>query len=123
MNRPRVDTLSFSADSLRLATSSGDRPVRVWRVADGAVLHTLQGHRGLVDGVAFHPVGQRPVSVGNDQTLRVGESRIPVDFLSPEAPGAVSAAPVPSVSTNSVEATGPPPSARRGFCVPPRNRS
>jgi WD40 repeat protein len=34
-----------------------DRTVKLWRVADGALLRTLEGHAGSVNSVAFSPDG------------------------------------------------------------------
>jgi WD40 repeat protein len=50
-----VRTVAFSPDGALLATSCHDRTVKLWRVADGALLHTLPAQADFVSSVAFHP--------------------------------------------------------------------
>ena len=53
--------LAFSADGTLLASagrSCGRASVRVWRVADGKMLHDLPNDRGGAQGLAFSPGGQ-----------------------------------------------------------------
>lgn len=62
-----------------LASASGDRSVKVWRVhnADGSgpprleLLHTCLGHTDVVQAVAFHPKEQRLASGGLDRIVRL----------------------------------------------------
>jgi WD40 repeat protein len=53
--------LSFTADSQRLATSSGDGSIQVWSVQSGKLLYTLP------DGgeVSFSPNGNQLISIGD----------------------------------------------------------
>ena len=39
-----VRSVAFAPDGLTLASGSSDRTVRLWRVADGALLRSLEGH-------------------------------------------------------------------------------
>jgi WD40 repeat protein len=69
-SRGMVWTVAFSADSRYLASGSGD--VRVWEAATGREVHKpFEGHRGLVNALAFHP--QRPwlASSGKDGSVRL----------------------------------------------------
>jgi WD40 repeat protein len=50
--------LAFSPDSTLLATGSDDATVRVWRVSDGSVVHTLRGGSEHVYAVEFSPDGR-----------------------------------------------------------------
>src|SRR6185295_10695809 len=43
-----VSSLAFDAKGALLAAGSFDRDVRVWRVADGRLLHTFEGHGGRI---------------------------------------------------------------------------
>jgi WD40 repeat protein len=45
--------------------------VRLWRVADGRLLRTLEGHTGSVQSVAFSPDGQTLASGSWDNTVRL----------------------------------------------------
>jgi WD40 repeat protein/tetratricopeptide (TPR) repeat protein len=59
--------LTFSRDRTMLASGSADGTVRVWRVADGALLHTLEGHIPDVYSPAFSPDGLTLASQGTDE--------------------------------------------------------
>jgi WD40 repeat protein len=64
------ECFSASADARR-AVGGLDFAVQVWDLDSGdRRLHTLTGHRGLVDSVAVSADGQRAVS-GGDRTVRV----------------------------------------------------
>ena len=58
-----VNAVAFSPDGQFLASGSNDRTVKVWRVADGALLGTLTGFFNTVTSVAFSH---------NDQILAAG---------------------------------------------------
>jgi WD40 repeat protein len=64
-----VNCVAFSFDS-RLVAAGGDRVIRIWDVANGAVHGDLQGHAAAVSGLAFNPKGTELVSCGADRTLR-----------------------------------------------------
>ncbi|HEY0343355.1 MAG TPA: WD40 repeat domain-containing protein [Solirubrobacteraceae bacterium] len=76
-----VPAAVFSPDGRIVAATSGDGMTRVWRVADGASVATLQGHsRAKLDGydlpmdAAFRPGGKRVVTVGGDGRTRVWDT-------------------------------------------------
>ncbi|KOR30824.1 hypothetical protein TI04_03895 [Achromatium sp. WMS2] len=53
-----VESVAFSPDGTILASASADNTIKLWRVADGALLRTLTGgHTGWVNSVAFSPDG------------------------------------------------------------------
>lgn len=52
-----VSSVAFSPDGQTLASGSWDTTVRLWRVADGSLLRTLEGHTASVFSVAFSPGG------------------------------------------------------------------
>ncbi len=62
--------LAYSMDGI-LATASRDHTVRLWRVADGAPLRTLEGHTAGVNSVAFSPDGATLASGSDDSTVRL----------------------------------------------------
>ncbi|KAJ6610858.1 quinon protein alcohol dehydrogenase-like superfamily [Mycena sp. CBHHK59/15] len=66
-----VTTVVFSPDGSRIASSSGDRTVRIWSVATGQQERELVGHTDYVNTVAFSPDGSRIVSGSDDKTVRI----------------------------------------------------
>jgi hypothetical protein len=76
-----VNSITFSYDSLRVVTSSGDSTLRIWDtsaladVAEGeppafAELLPLEEHSGAVNAAQFSPTGQYLISAGADgQTI------------------------------------------------------
>ena len=66
-----VTSVAFSPDGATLASGSDDETVRLWRVADGAPLRTLEGHTDYVRSVAFSPDGATLASGSGDNTVRL----------------------------------------------------
>jgi len=66
-----IGSVVFSPDGGTLASASGDKTVRLWRVRDGALLRTLEGHTGEVYSVAFSPDGAILASGAMDHTVRL----------------------------------------------------
>ena len=64
----RINALTFSPDSRRLASCGSDRTVRLWQI-DGGACQVLRGHTDEVFAVAFHPDGTRLASAGRDRAV------------------------------------------------------
>lgn len=65
-----VNSVAFSPDGETLASASFDETIKLWRVSDGALLHTLRGHEAWVADVAFSPDGEVLASGGSDYTIK-----------------------------------------------------
>ena len=70
-NDTRVMGVAFSPDGTLLASGSSDRRVRIWRIRDGELLQTWEGHTDAVWDVAFSPDGELVASGSKDGTVRL----------------------------------------------------
>ena len=66
-----VFSAGFSPDGTKLISASGDKTVRVWDVATGECVQTLQGHTNDVNSAGFSPDGTNLVSASGDTTVRM----------------------------------------------------
>ena len=86
---PSTLTLTLTSPSQRLASVSIDNSVRVWGVsADAArqLVAVLQGHRSMVKGVSWDPIGRYLASQGDDRAVVVWEQRDWTEAARIEAP-------------------------------------
>ena len=66
-----VNSARFSPDGTNIVSASWDETVRVWSVATGECVQTLEGHSGWVNSAQFSPDGTNIVSASGDKTVRV----------------------------------------------------
>ena len=90
--------VSFSPDGQTFATAGADNTVKLWRLDNGQLERTFQGHEKPVMDVSFSPDGQRIASASEDGTIRlwtvtegkiettinVGSTVFGVDFINNE---------------------------------------
>ncbi len=65
-SRPRNESVTFTADSVFIATGGNDGTVRFWHSADGqphSVFDKFEDDRGRISGLQFHPDGLRIIGV------------------------------------------------------------
>ena len=73
VNQPQdagVTSVSISPDGTMVAAGSLDSIIRIWEIASGTLLDSLQGHRDSVYSVAFTPDGKGIVSGSLDKSLK-----------------------------------------------------
>jgi WD40 repeat protein len=67
----RVFTVALSPDGRTLASGSADCSIKLWDMASGRELRTLNGNANMVSSVAFSPDGRTLASAGYDHTVRL----------------------------------------------------
>jgi WD40 repeat protein len=72
--RKSLVSIAWSPDGTKLATTSLDKPARVWDSATGRQLLTLRGRQENVSSVAWSPDGTKLATAGLDQTTRVWDA-------------------------------------------------
>ena len=65
--------MSFSPDSSKIASGSGDSMVKLWDVTSGEYLQTLEGHSDGVSSMSFSPDGTKVASGSFDSTIKIWE--------------------------------------------------
>ena len=65
-----VKTLVFSADGRFLVAAAG-QILYVWDSMGGALVHVMEGHSGIITGIASSPDGGRLASAANDKTVKI----------------------------------------------------
>jgi WD40 repeat protein len=83
--------VAVTPDGRRVLSGSSDNTLRVWDVASGQTLKTLQGHNGGVNAVAITPDGRCVVSEARDKTLRVWDLESGTELVTFTVDGSVSA--------------------------------
>jgi hypothetical protein len=68
-----VSSVRFSPDGKTLASASFDNTIRLWEVATGNPIATLEGHGSTVNSVSFSPDGKTLASGSLDKTIRLWE--------------------------------------------------
>jgi len=87
-----VRSVAFTPDGTVLAAAGGnteDFAIHLWDVASGQSLGTLNGHTGIVWGVAFSLDGKLLASVSSDKTAKVWDWRTGTVIKSLDFPGEV----------------------------------
>jgi WD40 repeat protein len=71
MNGYRLWTVAWSPDGRFLACGTTGRELFVWNMVTNTPLASLQGHRDIIDRLAWSRDGNRLASVARDGTLQI----------------------------------------------------
>ncbi|KAJ6439024.1 Vegetative incompatibility protein HET-E-1 [Purpureocillium lavendulum] len=69
-----VNTVAFSSDGLRLASTSDDGTVKIWDATTGHCRETFRGYGDEVHSVAFSSNGLRLASTSDDGTVKIWDA-------------------------------------------------
>jgi WD40 repeat protein/tRNA A-37 threonylcarbamoyl transferase component Bud32 len=64
-----VRSVVIHPDATTIASGSGDRTIKIWHLATGALLHTLSANAGWIRAIAVSPDGQTLASCNNDRRI------------------------------------------------------
>ena len=70
-HRDTIFAVRFSPDGQYLATGAADRLLKVFRVADGSLVRTFEGHSHHVLGVAWQADGHLLATAGGDRVVKL----------------------------------------------------
>ena len=74
-HQKQVNHVTFSPDSLLIASSAFDNHTKIWNARDGKFINTLRGHVAPVYQCAFSPDSRLLVTASKDATLKVWDMR------------------------------------------------
>ncbi len=86
-----LNTAAFSPDGTTFVTAS-DTHGDIWKTEDGTLVQSLDGHDGAMRSAVYSSDGQKILSVGSDQTVRIWNALSAEEIFSLKHENTVSAA-------------------------------
>lgn len=71
-----LQTAVLSPDNATVAAGSADGSIRLWKLADGSDLGSINGSESPLQAIAWHPAGQLLASAGQDGLIRLWQMPI-----------------------------------------------
>jgi WD40 repeat protein len=68
----KVKALAFSTNG-RFLVAAAEQVLYVWDSMEGSLVHVIEGHSGIITGIAFSRDGVRLASAANDKTVKIWE--------------------------------------------------
>jgi WD40 repeat protein len=69
-----IDSVAFSPNGKQVMSSGRDRALKLWDVASGHLVRTLQQHKDGAYVIVFSPDGSRVISESEDDTLKLWDT-------------------------------------------------
>lgn len=77
-HRDGVSTISKHPTRLSVLISGAyDGEIRVWDLAQKLCVREYVGHEGIVRGIAYNPLGEHFITLGDDKTIKTWKSQAP----------------------------------------------
>jgi len=75
VNAGEVWSPEFNSSGSQIVTVCSDNTARIWDASNGKLLHTLEGHNGIVELAEFNAAGTQIITVSRDKNARIWDAQ------------------------------------------------